>query len=241
MNMAVNLYHDLLYKNKQDYLSQWEFLAKWKIEQLDIRKFKIGYCSPNSPFVKYYAESLEKYPILKKECLSLGLVCQSQEGIKDALIDTFLFPCFDEQGNLFNIAIYELKKGWRLFFPEEPLAVFGLKQATYSFSDCGLAFLLPDIKDFFEFQNLIFPTGINPCIVCLKGINNLILDKLELLEVKQIIAIAQEIPPLETDLETIVLPDKGSVLANLKAALPYLANQRFRRLIEVGLEIKNIG
>ncbi|CAD7776551.1 hypothetical protein BLFGPEAP_01503 [Candidatus Methanoperedenaceae archaeon GB50] len=102
LNMAVNLYHDLLYKNKQDYLSQWEFLAKWKIEQLDIRKFKIGYCSPNSPFVKYYAESLEKYPIFKKECLSLGLLSESQEGIKDALIDTFLFPV------LMNKAIYSI-------------------------------------------------------------------------------------------------------------------------------------
>jgi len=238
LNMVVNFYHNLLYKNKSQYPSQWEALAEWKIEQPEIKKFKIGYCPETDAFAQYYAEILEKYPILKEACISLGFLSATPSGLKDALEKSFLFPCFDEKGTLFNIAIYHQQSGWRLLYPDDTLGVFGLWQESYSLTDYEMVFLLPDIPSFFAFNKLLFPTGVNPCLACLKELNPELWQRLEDLGVGQAIIIAKEVPTsVDTYIDIVTLPDKGNAFANLKAALPHLQHQRFRRLIEVGLEV----
>ncbi|MCD6320214.1 MAG: hypothetical protein J7M03_05980 [Candidatus Desulfofervidaceae bacterium] len=237
-NMAVNFYHNLLYKNRPQYSSQWETLAKWKIEQPEIKNFKIGYCPETNAFAKYYAEVWEKYPVLKNVCLSLGLLSESPSGLKDALDGSFLFPCLDEKGTLLDVAIYHPQKGWRFLYPNDTLGTFGLWQVNYCLTDYEMVFLLPDIPSFFAFNRLLFPTGVNPSLACLKGLNPELWQKLEDLGVGQAIVIAQEVPAsLDTYIDIVTIPDKGSAIANLKAALPQLQHQRFRRLIEVGLEV----
>lgn len=237
-NMAVNFYHNLLYKSKSQYASQWETLAEWEIEQPEIKKFKIGYCPERDTFAKYYAEIWEKYPVLKDACLSLGLLSIGSSGLEDALKGSFLFPCFDEKGQLFNVAVYHQQSGWRLLYPHDTLGVMGLWQESYSLTDYEMAFLLPDIPSFFAFNRLLFPTGVNPSLACLKGLGPELWQKLEDLGVGQAIVIAQEVPAfLDTYIDIVTISDKGSALANLKAALSHLENQRFRRLIEAGLEV----
>ncbi len=238
LNMAVKFYHDLLYKNRPQYEAQWDFLAKWDMEQPDLKKFKVGYCPETDAFAQYYGEILSTYAPIREELIKLGILKETDSGLKDVLAESYLFPCFDEKGNLFNLAIYHPQTGWRLLCPDDPLAVFGLWQESYCLTDHEMVFLLPDIKTFFHFNRLLFPTGFNPCLACLKGINNLLLERLEDLGVGQIIAIAQKVPEdADTYLDIVEIEEQGSPLANLKKALPEMANQRFRRLIEVGLEV----
>jgi len=242
LKMAINFYHELFYKQKKEELSpQWEALAKWDIEQLEIKKFKIGYCPETDEFVKHYAEILNTYPAITETLCNLGFLKKENNNIKDALRGHFLFPCYDEKGELLNLAVYHQKTGWKLLYPYDPLGIFGLWQVSYELTDYGLAFLLPDIISFFAFKKLLYPTGVNPCLACLKGINAPLWEKLESLGVGQVLVIGQEVPKeLNTYMEVLVFPDKGNSLANLKATLPHLANQRFRRLIEVGLEVMKI-
>jgi len=242
LNMAVNFYHELFYKHKKkDLQSQWEVLAKWNIEQLEIKKFKIGYCPETSDFSRHYTDIFKNYPIIKDTLVELGFLEKDEQNLRDSLINCFLFPCFDERGNLLNVAIYHPQKGWQLLYAEDPLGVFGLWQVSYELTDYGLVFLLPDIKSFFSFKKLLYPTGVNPCLACLKGINTLLFEKLETLGVGQVLIIGLNVPEgIQTYMEVITFPDKGDSLLNLKATFPYLADQRFRRLIEVGLEIMKV-
>ncbi|GEM_PF-2183434 len=238
LNMAVKFYHDLLYKNRPQYEAQWDFLAAWDMEQPDLRKYKVGYCPDTNSFVRHYKEILTTYTPIREALKELGIIKEDEQGLKDALEGYYFFPCFDEKGALFNVALFHQKKGWRLLCPEDKLALFGLWQESYCITDHKMVFLLPDIKTFFHFNRLLFPTGFNPSLACLKGLNNFIFERLEDLGVDQVILIGQTLPEeIDTYLDVLEIEIQATPLATLKKALPELNNKGYKRLIEVGLEV----
>ncbi len=238
LEIPVKFYHELLYKNKSHYEKQWDFLHNWDMEQPDLKRYKVGYCPQTDAFSQYYKKILSTYAPIKEALIKLGIISSSSSGLTDSLKENYFFPCYDERGNLFNVILYHPHKGFRLLITEDRLGVFGLWQESYCLEQHEFVFLLPDIKSFFHFNRLLFPTGFNPCLACMKGINPLLIEHLENLGVGQVIAIAQKVPSnIDTYLEIVEIKDEGTPLKNLKKALPHMANQQFRRLIEVGLEV----
>jgi len=248
LKMVTNFYHELFYKNEPLFSYQYKQLAPWHIGRPEIKKFNLGFC-PNKEdihyygkaFAKYYKEMWVKYPQLAKICINMGLLSPIKNGYEDGLAGNFTFPYYNENGDLFNLAIFYPEKQWQLLNTKDALAVFGLKQACYDLQDYKIAILLENVYEFFSIHYLLSPTGINPCLLCHKKISLNLLEKLRQFKVEQVFAVGlKEFPDKETR-NLISIPRTKNILEVLNQILSLMHNERLKRLIKVGLELIEKG
>jgi hypothetical protein len=248
LKMVANFYHELFYKNESFFSYQYKQLIHWHIGRLEIKKFNLGFC-PNKEdihysgkaFAKYYKEMWAKYPQLAKICINMGLLSPIKKGYEDGLAGNFTFPYYNENGELFNLAIFYPEKQWQLLNTKDALPVFGLKQACYDLQDYKIAILLENVYDFFAIHYLLSPTGINPCLLCHKRITLGLLEKLRQFKVEQVFAVGLKEPPDKGVIDLIFVRKTGDSLEALNQILSLIHHKRLKRLIEVGLELIEKG